>query len=598
MDRSTLRTVLLLAAVFFLVWTLVGKGCNKDSGPNTNVIPAQTEVAKLPEGAAVAAPCVIRTSEFEATVAPVGGGLQEFKLLGSKYSDADGQIDLAHRTTIDLAGNPIYDYAPLRTQFRNDKNAETQVPGDLVQFRPPNSDKPDEPRQEPNTCVLVHETPNVVKIVRTIKPTGRPYELSVETKITNLSPDAKKHAFSEGLYALQFKKAEGGLLHRPGPNDVFSAACAHDDGKVERKTKGDLRQWFIEGGRLDFVAISSSYLSQAIVPTQADAAGGRCAVVGQDRGQKDTDNQQTLFHAILAYDAKELKNGESATYAQIAFFGPKERDILKTAAGGTHHLDKLIELGTFAFIAQYLVMFVVFLHGLVKSWGFAIVLLTVTVRMALMPLTLPQIKSSIAMRRLKPEIDEINKKFEGDQQAKMLATSQLYKKAGVNPLSGCLPAIVQMPVWFALYTSLQTAIELYHEPFLVWRDLSAPDPRFILPGILGAVMFLQQKVTPMQMDPAQQKIFTYFMPAMFTVFMLFLPVGLGVYMLTNSVLGIVQTLAVERYNKRTQAAASTGVVVKQAETPSNKDGNGKDGKKPKPAKELARREKKISETGE
>ena len=577
MDKSTLRTVLLLAAVFFLVWTLVGKGCNKDSGPNTAVVAAQDVTVKLPDGAAVASACTIRTNEFEATVAPVGGGLTEFKLLGTKYTDAEGQIDLAHRTTIDLNGNPIYDYAPLRAQFRSHDD-ETQVPGDLVQFRAPNGDKPDEPKQEPNTCVLVHETPGLVKIVRTFKPTGRPYELAVETKITNLADEAKKHSFSEALYALQFKKSEGGLLHRPGPNDVFATICSHDDGKVEKKDKGALRQWFLQGGKLDFVAVSSSYLSQAIVPTVGDAPNGHCALVGQDRGVKDTDSEQTLFHAELAYDAKELKKGETATYAQIAFFGPKERDILKAAAGGGAHLDKLIELGFFSFIAQYLVMFVVFLHGLVKSWGLSIIVLTVTVRMALMPLTLPQIKSSIAMRRLKPEIDEINKKFEGDQQAKMLATSQLYKKAGVNPLSGCLPSLVQLPVWWALYTSLQTAIELYHEPFLIWRDLSAPDARFILPLILGAVMFLQQKVTPMQMDPAQQKIFTYFMPAMFTVFMLFLPTGLGVYMLTNSVLGIVQTLAVERYNKRNQPAQ---VVVKQSESKAT----------PKPVKELARRRK-------
>jgi YidC/Oxa1 family membrane protein insertase len=137
-----------------------------------------------------------------------------------------------------------------------------------------------------------------------------------------------------------------------------------------------------------------------------------------------------------------------------------------------------------------------------------------------------------------------------------------------------------MPVWFALYTALQTAIELYHEPFAIWHDLSSPDPHFVLPAVLGATMFIQQKVTPMQMDPAQQKIFTYFMPAMFTVFMLFLPAGLGVYMLTNSILGIAQTMGVERYMK-THAPAE--VVVKQAES------SAKDEKKPRPARELARK---------
>ncbi|MEO7093884.1 MAG: YidC/Oxa1 family insertase periplasmic-domain containing protein, partial [Polyangiales bacterium] len=385
-----------------------------------------------------------------------------------------------------------------------------------------------------------------------------------------------------------FKKDEGGMFKRPGANDVFGAACAHDGGKLERKAKSDLRKWFVQSGSVDYVAISSAYLGQALIP---EDGGAHCALVAQDMGKKDTDTEQALIRAVLAYEPRELGPNSVATYKQIAFLGPKERHILKAVAGGSHHVDQLVDLGYFSFIAKYLVSYVVFLRRIIGSWGLAIVLLTVTVRMALLPLTLPQIKSSIAMRRLKPELDVLNKKFEGDQQAKMLATSQLYKKHGVNPLSGCLPALLQMPVWFALYTSLQTAIELYHERFLFWTDLSAPDPRYILPLVLGATMFVQQKVTPMQMDPAQQKIFTYFMPAMFTVFMLFLPVGLGVYMLTNSLLGILQTVSVERYMK-SQAPAEVKVEV--TTTPKgDKDlaKIDKNEKKARPARELVRRPK-------
>jgi YidC/Oxa1 family membrane protein insertase len=107
-----------------------------------------------------------------------------------------------------------------------------------------------------------------------------------------------------------------------------------------------------------------------------------------------------------------------------------------------------------------------------------------------------------------------------------------------------------MPVWFALYTTLQTAVELYNIPFLWFPDLSKADPYYILPFIIGAIFFLQQKLMPMQMDPAQQKMMMYFMPAMFTVFMLFLPSGLGVYMFTNSLLGIVQQQVVEHHVRR------------------------------------------------
>ncbi len=570
MDRSRLSQILLVAAVFFLVWTLFGKGCGKDKGPNTSIVQETYDVQKLPEGTKLGAACVIDTPDFRATVGPTGGGLQSFSIKGAKYTDGNGQIDLAHRTTIDLQGSPISYFAPMRVQLRNDPS-QTQVSGDLLEF--------DVQQKDATTCVLTHRTGDLVEVVRTVKATGRPYEISLETKVTNLAAETRKHAFSSTLFALQFKKDEGGLLSRPGPNDVFSAACAHDGGKLERKDKGALREWFLQNGAVDYVSVTSSYLGQAIAPDASDA-NAHCALVAQDF-EKDKPTEQALFRAVLAYDAKELAPNASATYRQTAFFGPKERHILAAAMGGGRHLDQLIDLGMFAVIARYLVSYVVILKGLIGSWGVAIILLTITVRVALLPLTLPQIKSSISMRRLKPELDELTKKFEGDAQAKMLATSQLYKKHGVSPLAGCLPALAQMPVWFALYTALQTAIELYHEKFAIWTDLSSPDPRYILPIVLGAAMYVQQKVTPMQMDPAQQKVMTYLMPAMFTVFMLFLPAGLGVYMLTNSVLGIVQTIAVERYYKSTQPAQ---VKVTVTTTPKpDKD------REPRPAKELARR---------
>jgi len=156
---------------------------------------------------------------------------------------------------------------------------------------------------------------------------------------------------------------------------------------------------------------------------------------------------------------------------------------------------------------------------------------------------------------------------------------ELYKKRGVNPLGGCLPQLVQMPVWFAMYTTLQTAVEMYHTRFLWFADLSAPDQLFgafhvpligftfpalgPLPFILGAFMIVQQRIVPQQgMDPMQQKLMTYIMPAVFMIMMLFLPAALGVYMLTNSVLGIVQQLLVEKFAPRD---GGTGAKKKEIE---------------------------------
>jgi YidC/Oxa1 family membrane protein insertase len=143
----------------------------------------------------------------------------------------------------------------------------------------------------------------------------------------------------------------------------------------------------------------------------------------------------------------------------------------------------------------------------------------------------------------------------------MVAVQELWRKNKVaNPMVGCFPVLLQMPVWFALYTALQTAVELYHTPFGPLRDLASRDPYFIIPIVLGASSFIQQKLMPPQGDPAQQKMMLYMMPAIFTAMMLFLPAGLGVYMLTNTWLGIGQQVLVERYLK---AKHDGGIQVRE-----------------------------------
>jgi YidC/Oxa1 family membrane protein insertase len=145
-----------------------------------------------------------------------------------------------------------------------------------------------------------------------------------------------------------------------------------------------------------------------------------------------------------------------------------------------------------------------------------------------------------------------------------MAMMELYRKHGVNPLGGCLPQLVQLPIWWAMWATLQTAVEMYHEKFLWLSDLSAPDKFFILPLVYGVFIVLQQRLVPQQgMDPMQQKMMTYLMPIMFTVLVLFLPAALGLYMLTSSALGIAQQLIVEKIAPRTPPGG--GIVVKQVD---------------------------------
>jgi YidC/Oxa1 family membrane protein insertase len=182
----------------------------------------------------------------------------------------------------------------------------------------------------------------------------------------------------------------------------------------------------------------------------------------------------------------------------------------------------------------------------------------------------PGIRNMIKMRELRPELERLTEKYKDDPRAKGMAQMELYRKNNVNLFMGCLPTLLTMPVWFALYTTLQTAVELYNIPFLWFPDLSDRDPLYILPFIIGATFFVQQKITPMQGgDPAQQKMMMYFMPGMFTVFMLFLPSGLGVYMFTNSLLGILQQQSVEWHARRvTNVGPSPDTKKNDSETSS------------------------------
>ena len=278
-----------------------------------------------------------------------------------------------------------------------------------------------------------------------------------------------------------------------------------------------------------------------------------------------------MYRARLAYAPRALPPGKTDEFHLLAYVGPKERKTLEAAGGGNKGFSELIDLGFFSAIAKILVAFLLKVHSVVPNWGVAIIVLTITARTLLFPMTLPSIKSMIKMRELKPEMDALNEKFKDDAQAKGLAQMELWRKHNVNPLKGCLPQLASMPVWFPLYTTLQTAVELFNIPFLWFPDLSAKDPLYILPFVIGGTSFMQQKMMPMQGDPAQQKMLLYFMPGMFVVMMLFLPSGLGVYMFTNGLLGIIQQQLVGRHAKRALARGKASEIkVEVVEQPNPK----------------------------
>ncbi|MCA0938059.1 membrane protein insertase YidC [Vibrio alginolyticus] len=235
---------------------------------------------------------------------------------------------------------------------------------------------------------------------------------------------------------------------------------------------------------------------------------------------------------------KTIANGDQAKFEATLWVGPKLQDQMEAVAP---NLDLVVDYGWLWFIAKPLHWLLSMIHGFVSNWGVAIILLTFVVRGAMYPLTKAQYTSMAKMRMLQPKLQAMRERIGDDRQRMSQEMMELYKKEKVNPLGGCLPLILQMPIFIALYWALMESVELRHSPFFGWiRDLSAQDPYYILPLLMGASMFMIQKMSPTTVtDPMQQKIMT-FMPVMFTFFFLFFPSGLVLYWLVSNIVTLIQ----------------------------------------------------------
>ncbi|MDO3378217.1 membrane protein insertase YidC [Geoalkalibacter halelectricus] len=238
-----------------------------------------------------------------------------------------------------------------------------------------------------------------------------------------------------------------------------------------------------------------------------------------------------------------LQPGERMEFEFFAFFGPKDFNLLQSLG---HQLSDAVDFGFFGFLARPLLHVLVFFNGFLHNFGLAIILLTVIIKILFWPLTQKSFNSMKAMQKLQPEMQKLREKYKEDKQRMNLELMNLYKEHRVNPLGGCLPMLVQIPVFFALYKVLMVSIEMRHAHFFLWiTDLSAKDPFYVTPLLMGASMFLQQKLTPTTLDPIQAKIFLA-MPIIFTVLFLNFPAGLVLYWLVNNVLTIGQQVMIHR----------------------------------------------------
>ncbi len=555
MERSSLlRWTLIGAAVFlFLQYGLPaisGKGTTSDLQPLAGIVDDSAAAERRAE-----ALCRIEGVRFVADLTTKGAALRRLAPTDAKYLAEDGKPTELVTTWIDSR-------LSLRTNLRAPTGTD-QVAYDDLDWQLGETTK--------TSCAFSYEDESVA-LTKTVRAGERPFELDVSLTVKNKAAQARTHRLT--VENDEWRKQSETQGSWGGQSEWLTQVVVRAE-EATRREPGDFEpsdfdepdftdeKWRREPGAPRWVAITSTYFAKALVPVKSpsEPAGETLVeeVFDRARFHDKTDDPSFghVYRARLNYGKAVLEPGATASYELIAFAGPKEREVLAHAAGGDRSTIDLLDLGTFGGIGKLLIKYLYILFGFVGTWGWAICLLTITVKVLLFPLSIAQIKSTIAMRKLKPEMDALNERYKDDAQQKAVALQELWRKNKVaNPMLGCLPALLQMPVWFALYTSLQTAVELYHVPFGPFiPDLSAPGKYFIIPVVLGGSSFIQQKLMPMQGDPLQQKMMLYMMPAIFTAMMLFLPAGLGIYFLTNTWLGIAQQVAMERYYKSQEGRA-------------------------------------------
>ena len=225
---------------------------------------------------------------------------------------------------------------------------------------------------------------------------------------------------------------------------------------------------------------------------------------------------------------------------EVTFYGgPKELHQLEALG-----MEKAIDFGIFGFLAKPFLKFFLFLHQFIPNWGLVIIVLTLIIKIVLHPLTHKGFESMKKMQELAPKLEEIKKRYKNDPQKLNEEMMKLYKEAGVNPMGGCLPMLLQIPVFFALYEIFLNAVELKGASFLWVKDLSMPDPTYLMPILMGASMILQQKLTP-STNPQQEKIFMI-LAVVFTFMFATFPAGLVLYWLANNLITAVQNLIINK----------------------------------------------------
>jgi YidC/Oxa1 family membrane protein insertase len=375
------------------------------------------------------------------------------------------------------------------------------------------------------------------------------YRLYLDVVVQNKSGHSEDHHLAIAIGGRQDPEKKGGGFFSGGAANLSSVLCSIND-KVERQPIEKLAKDPIDKiGAVRWIGTDEKFFLLAAVPFPEQPPRER-------RCQGTAANSSTDGHvgdATLAFQERSVPAHGSTVYSFAIFAGPKViSDLRDVQPGGVEvDLQKAVDIDWLAPIAKLILALLKFFHGFSHNWGVAIILLTVFIKLLTFYPTQKSLLSAKKMQKLAPKMNAIRKKYENDRQRQSVETMNLYKAHGVSPFGGCLPSLIQMPIWIALYSTLNYAVELYRAPFILHiHDLTDKDPYYITPLLMGGVMFLQMRMSPASPDNQQQQTMQVMMPIMFTAFSLVLPSGLALYMLTSYLIGILQQLYINHLDRK------------------------------------------------
>jgi YidC/Oxa1 family membrane protein insertase len=493
--------------------------------PVAQVAPVSTSVAVDPDARDI----TIDTPLYSAVINEQGGGFKSFVL--KKYRTEKAE----HSGNMSLVNEAGFNELPLLFSLDNGAGA------DLPVFHADRENVSLTEGTGQATLTMKATLSNGLLLKRTLIFHADTYLVDMSYQVSNGNSTATP--ISPALILNSAPFAHGSSTSRY----LFSGPASFVNGELEElKVKKLAEGPQVVQGDVSWTGYEDNYFINAVMPL---TRGTHMVTIS---GSEDK------IRSVISEGLFSLEPNSSALYDYKVYFGPKKLTILQAA---DHDLAKAVNFGWFDILAKPMLWLLNFFNGFIGNYGIAIILVTILIKVSFWPITQKGMKSMKNMQKLQPKVAKLKEKYKDDPTKMNQEMMAMYKTYKVNPVGGCLPMIIQIPFFFALYRVLMAAIELRHAPFMLWiNDLSAPDRLMVgfdipyihgipvLTLLMGASMYLQQKMTPTTADPTQAKIMQ-FLPVIFTFMFINFASGLVLYWFVNNLLSILQQQLINRQNK-------------------------------------------------